>query len=79
MFICQLCGGAVPPRTPAARVVTQRRPKRYPFRSRANHFTRLNENGKKKEHWTDDPGGAGWEIAAEVLACPACAKDWLKE
>ncbi len=73
MFVCQLCGGVVPPRTPAARVVTRRRAKQYPPRPRANHFFQLNNDGKRRERWTDDPGGVGWEIAREVLACPACA------
>lgn len=73
MFVCQLCGATVPPRTPAARVITSRRPKQYPFRPNANMFWRVNDEGKHKEHKTHDPGGVGWEIAAQVLACPACA------
>lgn len=73
MFLCQLCGRVAPPRTPAARVVVIRRPKQYPFRHRANTFRRPDRDGKLKEHHTDDPGGAGWEVAREVFACPACA------
>lgn len=73
MFVCQICGGIVPPRTPAIRVVTSRRPKQYPFRIHANVFYRPDSNGKVKEHKTDDPGGVGWEVAQEVLSCPACA------
>ena len=44
-----------------------------PFRSRANRIVRLNESGKKKEKFIDDPGGAGRESAREVIVCPACA------
>jgi hypothetical protein len=73
MFNCQLCGVTVPPRTPAARVVARRRPKQYSFRLNANVLCRPDSNGKMKEHKTHDPGGVGWEIAAEVLACPTCA------
>jgi len=73
MFLCQLCGVTVPPRTPAARVVLTRRTKQYPFRLHANIFYRPDANGKVKEHKTDDPGGVSWEIGKEVLACPACA------
>jgi hypothetical protein len=73
MFVCQLCGVTVAPRTPAARVVAQRRPKQYPFRRNANVFCRLDSGGKIKEYTSDDPGGVGWEIAEEVLACPGCA------
>jgi hypothetical protein len=79
MFVCQLCGATVPPRTPAARVITSRRTKQYPFRPNANVFWRLNEEGKHKEHKTHDPGGVGWEIAAQVLACPACAASALPD
>ncbi|HET6575446.1 MAG TPA: hypothetical protein VFG68_17720 [Fimbriiglobus sp.] len=73
MFVCHLCGGVVPPRTPAARVVVHRRPKRYPLRREANRVVCLDEKGKRKVRITDDPGGVGWEIGREVLACPACA------
>ena len=24
----------------------------------------------------DDPGGSGYEIVREALACPACAQEW---
>jgi hypothetical protein len=74
MFICQICGGLVPPRTPAIRVVLQSRPKHYPFRPHANVFHRLDTSGKMKAHTSDDPGGTGWEIAREVLCCPVCAE-----
>ncbi len=73
MFVCQLCGASVPPRTPAVRVVTNRRPRQYPSRLSANVFWRPDSDGKKKERKTNDPGGTGWEIASEVLACPTCA------
>jgi hypothetical protein len=73
MFVCKLCGGVVPPRTPAALVVIHRRTKQHPFRAEANVFYRPDNKGKVKEVVTDDPGGVGWEIAREVLACPECA------
>ena len=72
MYVCQICGGMVPPRTPAIRVIVDRRPKQYPFRHHANVFHRPDSNGKVKEHTTDDRGGVGWEIAREVLSCAAC-------
>jgi hypothetical protein len=73
MFVCQVCGRVVPPRTPAARVVAHTRPKQYPYRVKANHFYRPGTDGKRRERWIDDPGGVGWEIGREVLACPDCA------
>ena len=73
MFVCQICGRIVPPRTPAARIVVARRPKQYSFRHNANIYYRPDSNGKVKEHQSDDPGGVGWEIVREALACPDCA------
>lgn len=75
MFVCQLCGVSVPPRTPVARVITRQRVKQYPHRSRANTFFRPDNDGKRKAHHTDDPGGTGWEIAAEARACAAHPPD----
>ena len=75
MFICQVCGGVVAPRTPAARVVARRRPKQYPHRHAVHPHVYFDVNGKKKLRWYDDPGGVGWEIDREVLACPPCAAD----
>jgi hypothetical protein len=72
MFRCQLCGTVVPPRTPSHRVVVQSRPKRYPYRPRANSFFRWVKGKHKKLH-TDDPGGSGTAIVREVRACAACA------
>jgi hypothetical protein len=63
----------VPAGTHAHRLVVAIRPRKYPFRSCANRIVRVNENGKKKEKFIDDPGGAGHEPAREVLACPICA------
>lgn len=70
MFICQVCGGVVPPRTPAARVVVHRRAKRYPRREKANRLPPGETDEKKRPA---DPGGTGWEIAKEAAACPDCA------
>ncbi len=74
MFLCQLCGACVPPRVPAARVIVRRRPKKYLFRFGANVFRRPDPDGKIKERTKPDPGGVGWEIEREALACPRCAE-----
>ncbi len=73
MFRCQLCRRVVPPRTPCHHVVVKRRSKKYPYRSQANFFVRLNDAGKRKEYHTDDPGGEGQEIVQVVIACQECA------
>jgi hypothetical protein len=78
MFQCQLCGAHVPPRTRPTRIVVKRRKKQYPYRPKANVFYR-HEKGKVKRHEVDDPGGSGWEIDQEILACPACAGEWEAE
>jgi len=33
----------------------------------------------RKGKTLDDPGGAGFEIAKEAMACPKCAADLLKK
>jgi len=73
VFTCQLCCRAVPPRTPAQRVVVCTRVKKYPYRPKANRVVRLSENGKPKEVFVDDPGGVGREVVQELVSCPACA------
>jgi hypothetical protein len=50
-------------------VVLVKRIRQYPPRAKANLVVR-----EKKEHYTDDPGGSGREIAREVLVCPECAR-----
>lgn len=73
MYRCQLCGGVSPAGTRAVKVVVAVRPKVYPYRRDANWVHRLNsKTGKRKWETTDDPGGAGVEIAREVVACPGC-------
>src|SRR5580658_6147739 len=73
MFRCQLCQCVVPPKTPCQHLVLERRSKKYPYRSMANTFVRLNDKGKRKEYHTDDPGGEGQEVVKEIVVCPACA------
>lgn len=51
------------------KVVTERRPTEYPSRSKAQ---RSRSGRRSKFH--DDPGGAGYEIAREAIACPSCAE-----
>ncbi len=74
MFRCQLCAKVVPAGTACQRVVTLTRPKKYPSRSRANRFWRVSDTGKRKEVYTDDPGGFGREIVKELAVCPECAR-----
>ncbi|MGB8225095.1 MAG: hypothetical protein WCF10_21090 [Polyangiales bacterium] len=52
--------------------MTERRPAEYPSRGKA-------QKGRagSKSKFQDDPGGAGYEIAKERIACPACAQEFL--
>lgn len=68
MFRCHFCAISAPAQVKAARVLVEIRPRIYAPRSKAHPFTC---DGKLKHN--DDPGGAGYEIVREVLACPACA------
>ena len=71
MFVCQLCGAQ-----PSAAHSGRSRghapaPQAVPLPTERERVLALNEEGKKKEHKTNDPGGSGWEIAEQALACPA--------
>ncbi len=68
MFRCHFCATSAPARVKATHLPVETRARTYVPRSQAHPFTR---DGKLKHN--DDPGGAGYEIVREVLACPSCA------
>ena len=72
MYRCELCNSVQPPRTRCVKIAVESRPAEYPSRAKA-HKMRI---GRKLKHF-DDPGGAGYEIAKEALACPKCAEEFL--
>ena len=69
MYRCQLCKSVVSEGMPAHRIIIETRPTEYPSRPKA-HLQRV---GRKVKNF-DDPGGAGYEIAKEALACRSCAE-----
>lgn len=69
MYRCELCNRVSRPGERAAKVVMERRPTEYPSRSKAQ---RSRTGRRSKFH--DDPGGAGYEIAREAIACSSCAE-----
>jgi hypothetical protein len=69
MYRCEICQKVAPAHTPSNRVVIATRSVTYPPRINANQFKR---NHKRERR--DDRGGTGTQIAAEVRACPACAR-----
>lgn len=81
MFKCELCEHVpefknrgpkvLPPRTRSNKVVIELRATEYPSRPKANNV----RIGRRMRHF-DDPGGAGYEIAKEVLACDECAREY---
>ena len=61
----------VPAGNLAVKVTIRTRPTEYPSRPKANSL----RIGRRMKQF-DDPGGAGYEIAKEVLACRACAAEY---
>ena len=68
MYRCELCKMVQPPRSRSVRVVVEARPAEYPSRPKAQRL-----RAGRKNKYMDDPGGAGYEIAKEAVACPKCA------
>lgn len=68
MFRCHFCAICAPAKSKAVRVPIETRARTYPRRPKAHPYF---HNGKLKHR--DDPGGVGYEIVLEALACPACA------
>ncbi len=74
MYRCELCNRVSRPGERATKVVVERRPTEYPSRGKAQ---RARSGRRSKLH--DDPGGAGYEIAKEAMACAACAEQHLEK
>ncbi len=74
MFNCNVCGHTVPPGIKPILVVTERRPKTYPFRQGANRVAKWKEEKQDRADSSNDFGGAGWEAAKELKVCQACSK-----
>jgi hypothetical protein len=74
MYRCGMCASVVPSGTAASRLVLETRLKEYPFRPKANRIVYRKKDGKLKAEWPWDPGGTGWEIVREVLACADCRR-----
>ena len=72
MYRCQLCNRVSLPGERATKVVIERRPTEYPSRSKAQRA-----RSGRRSRYQDDPGGAGYEIAKEALACAICAQEQL--
>ncbi len=74
MYRCEFCKAVQPPRTRCQHVPVETRPAEYPSRPKANKL----RIGRKNKHF-DDPGGAGYEIKREALACPSCAAEFYQK
>lgn len=70
MYRCELCNRVSRPGDRAMKVVLERRPAEYPSRGKAQRA----RSGRRSKP-QDDPGGAGYEIAKEVIVCVACAQE----
>lgn len=73
MYRCQICNTVSPAATPSHKVTLESRPKEYPSRPKACSM----RVGRKLKSF-DDPGGSGYEIAKEVMACRSCAEEHAK-
>ena len=69
MYRCEQCSAIVPTNTPALTLVTEKRPRIYPFRENANR--KIDRRGFDTHH-RHDHGGHGWEIAHEIKVCAPC-------
>ncbi|NOY92909.1 MAG: hypothetical protein GXP55_17125 [Deltaproteobacteria bacterium] len=74
MYRCHFCKTVSQSNTLANRVVIETRATEYPSRPKAQR----RRIGRKIKNF-DDPGGAGYEIAREVLACRTCAERFEAE
>ena len=74
MYRCELCNRVSRPGERAMKVVLERRPTEYPSRSKAQRA----RSGRRSKY-QDDPGGAGYEISKEAIACVTCAQEQLEK
>ena len=75
-YRCQKCGSCPPAGTPRHTVPALTKTVYFPSRSKANTgYTLKGETVKKSKRnadRTDDPGGQGKQIVAEMHVCPEC-------
>lgn len=79
MYKCQICGVVVPEGIPANHVVLETRKREYPRRTKV--FLKKSTEKKRRRRkpdpdkdYVDDPGGTGFEIVRQAMACKACAE-----
>ncbi len=68
MYRCKLCNRVSRPGERATKVVLERRPAVPEPRQSAGRGS-----PQRRSKFQDDPGGAGYEIAKECIACAPCA------
>lgn len=84
MYKCHFCSNFSKPKTPCKKVVLVERTKQYPERLADPRrgvvihrpLAYIDQNGKRKLRYPNDPGGVGKEAVWEVSACPKCGSDW---
>ncbi|MDJ0839593.1 MAG: hypothetical protein QNK37_23940 [Acidobacteriota bacterium] len=65
----------VPPKTKSNLVVLETREKAYPPQIRPDRRKGGGgRGGRGRRRDGEDPGGRGWEIVKEVLACESCSQ-----
>ncbi|GDX83727.1 hypothetical protein LBMAG42_55380 [Deltaproteobacteria bacterium] len=73
MFKCEVCEGGFGPGVAPVKLTVERRPRTYPLRWDVNPEPKGFRRVEGQLACVDDPGGQGWEIVREVVACRGCA------
>ncbi len=73
MYRCEICQNIIEPHTKAIRLPYETRTRQYPSRQKEVSAGR----GRRKTITV--PGGVGFEIVREVVACPDCAAEFERE
>jgi hypothetical protein len=72
MYKCEFCNLLIQRNISSFRVIVEARRKIYPFRKEV--IWGPDDKHPWKYKWNDDPGGSGYEIVKEMIACPDCEK-----
>jgi hypothetical protein len=73
VYICEICEKTIPPHTKAIRLPAETRTRQYPSRQKEVSA------GRGKRRTITVPGGVGFEIVREIVACPDCAAKYADQ
>ena len=73
MFKCNVCEDVFGPGVAPVKLTVERRARTYPLRWNVFPAPKGFRRVEGQLACVDDPGGQGWEVVREVVACRACA------